>query len=91
MIGHFDNVDKKKLKEICGNVLCLFGELPSSLLITVKPQEIADYVKERFDMFGDTGGLIIDGAVEGILAHAKPENADAMMKTVFEYGIYWEC
>jgi uroporphyrinogen-III decarboxylase len=88
VMGHFDNVDKKKFKEICGDVLCFYGDVPPSLLITGKPGEVADYVKELIDMFGDTGGLIIDGAVEGIPVQAKPENVDAMMKTVFEYGIY---
>jgi len=88
VMGHFDQVDKKKFKEICGNVLCFYGDVPPSLLITGKPQEVADYVKELIDMFSDTGALIIDGAVEGIPVQARPENVETMMKTVFEYGVY---
>ncbi len=88
IMGHFDSVDKKKFKEICGDVLCFYGDIPPSLLITGKPQEVKDYVKELIDMFSDTGALIIDGAVEGIPAQSKPENVEAMMETVFEYGVY---
>jgi uroporphyrinogen-III decarboxylase len=88
VMGHFDNVDKKKFKEICGNVLCFYGDVPPSLLITGNPGDVEDYIKELIDMFSDTGGLIIDGAVEGLPVRAKPENVEAMMKTVFEYGVY---
>ncbi|MBT8341714.1 MAG: hypothetical protein HKP58_20170 [Desulfatitalea sp.] len=88
VMGHFDIVDKKKFKEICGDVMCFYGDIPPSLLITGNPQQVKDYVKGLIDMFGDTGTLIIDGAVEGIPVQARPENVEAMMQTVSEHGIY---
>ena len=59
-----------------------------SLFITGTPGETRDYVKALIDMFSDTGTLIIDGAVEGIPAEARPENVEAMMEAVFDYGCY---
>jgi uroporphyrinogen-III decarboxylase len=85
--GHFDKMDKKKFKEILGDVMCFWGDIPPGLMLTGKPQEVKDYVKSLIDMFPD-GGLIVDGAVESIPAESKPENVSAMMEAVFEYGEY---
>ena len=86
MAGHFDKVDKKKFKEVLGGIMCFWGDVPPDLLLTGKPQQVKDYVKQLIDMFADTGGLIVDGAVESIPAESRPENAAAMMEAVFEYG-----
>jgi uroporphyrinogen-III decarboxylase len=86
--GHFDRVDRKKFKEMLGNVMCFWGDVPPQLLVTGTPEKVKDYVKELIDFFGDTGSLIVDGAVEGIPSEAKPENVEAMTEAVFEYGVY---
>ncbi len=53
--AHFDRIDRKKFKEICGDVMCFWGNVPSSLLVTGTPQQVKDDVKELVDLFGDTG------------------------------------
>lgn len=88
VLGHFDVVDKKKAKAIIGDTMCFWGNVPAELLVTGTPQQIKDYVKELIDIFGDNGGLIVDGAVEGVPPESKPENVEAMTETVFEYGVY---
>jgi uroporphyrinogen-III decarboxylase len=85
--GHFDKVDQKKFKEVLGDVMCFWGDVPPGLLLTGKPQEVKDYVKSLIDMFAGTGGLIVDGAVESIPAESRHENVAAMMEAVFEYGV----
>ena len=62
--------------------------MPAELLVTGTPQQIKDYVKELIDIFGDTGGLIVDGAVDGVPPESRPENVEAMTEAVFEYGVY---
>ncbi len=42
-------------------------------------------VKELIDLFGDSGGLIIDGP-GGVPDEARPENVAAMVEATFEYG-----
>jgi hypothetical protein len=84
--GHFDHIDRKKFKEICGDVMCFWGNVPASLLCTGTPQEVKDDVKELIDLFGDTGALMIDGN-QGIPDEARPENVMAMREAVEEYGI----
>ncbi len=85
--GHFDIVDRKRAKEIIGNSICFWGNVPSSLLATGTPKQVKEDVRELIDLFGDNGGVIIDGS-GGIPDEAKPENVAAMVEEVFEYGIY---
>lgn len=88
VLGHFDVVDKKKAKEIIGDVMCFWGNVPAEMLVTGTPQQVSDYVKELIDIFGDNGGLMVDGAVDGVPPESKPENVEAMTQTAFEYGVY---
>lgn len=63
------------------------SELPApSPEYLTREKRFNDAVKQLIDMFADTGGLIVDGAVESIPAESRPENAAAMMEAVFEYG-----
>ena len=82
--AHFDRIDRKKFKEVCGDTMCFWGNVPSSLLVTGTPQQVKDDVKELVDLFGETG-LIIDGP-GGIPDQAKPENVEALAEAVEEYA-----
>ena len=84
--AHFDRVDRKKFKEICGDTMCFWGNVPNSLLATGTPQQVKDDVKELIDLFGDRGALIIDGP-GGIPDDAKLENVEALIEAVEEHGI----
>jgi hypothetical protein len=83
--AHFDHIDRRKFKTVCGDVMCFWGNVPASLLCTGTPQAVKDDVKELIDLFGDTGTLIIDGN-QGIPDEARPENVLAMREAVEEYG-----
>jgi uroporphyrinogen-III decarboxylase len=85
--GHFDVIDKQKAKEIIGDTMCFWGDVPAQTLISGTKEQTRDYVKKLIDTFGDNGGLIVDGAV-GIPKEAKIENVIAMTEAVFEYGVY---
>ena len=85
--AHFDRTDRKKFKETCGHNLCFWGDVPGSLMVTGTPGEVKDYVKGLIDDFGDTGGLIIDGA-NSITEEARPENVMALREAVDEYGVF---
>ena len=87
ILGHFDQVDRKKAKKMVGNIMCFWGNVPASLMCTGTPKQVKDDVKELIDIFGDNGGLIIDCSI-GIPDEAKPENVQALTDAVQEYGIY---
>ena len=71
VVGHFDVVDLHKAKEIIGDTMVFWGNVPAETLVTGTPQQIKDYVKKLIDIFGDNGGLIIDGAVDGVPPESK--------------------
>ena len=85
VVGHFDVVDRTKAKQILGDVMCFWGNVPASIMCMGKPQQVEDDVKELIDMFGDSG-LIIDSTV-GIPDEAKRENVQTLSDTVRKYGV----
>jgi uroporphyrinogen-III decarboxylase len=48
-------------------------------------QEVKDDVRRLIDIFGDSGGLIIDGSC-GLPDQARRENVFALTEAVHEYG-----
>jgi len=79
----FERTDMFKAKEVLRDTVCIRGNVPVSLIITGKPAEVRDHVKKLFDVCGDGGGFILDGAV-GIPDEAKHENVIAMYETAKE-------
>lgn len=88
VLGHFDVVDLVKAKKMIGDIMCFWGNIPAQMLVTGNPSQIKDYVKHLIDIFGDNGGLILDGSVDGIPPESKPENVEAIMETAIQYGTY---
>ena len=88
VLGHFDVIDLKKAKAAIGDTMCFWGNVPAPMLVTGTPQKVKDYCKELIDTFGDNGGLILDGAVDGVPPDSRPENVEAIMETALEYGVY---
>ncbi len=86
VMAHFDRVDRKEAKKIIGDTMCFWGNVPARMLITGTPDEVRDDVKELIDTFADNGGLIVDSSM-GLPDEAKPENVEAMIDTVFTYGV----
>lgn len=88
VLAHMDRVDIDKFKKVLGDTVCFWGNVPGTMLIAGTKDQTRDYVKKLIDTFGDTGGLIVDGSIEGIPAQAKIENVMAMIETVHDYGKY---
>jgi uroporphyrinogen-III decarboxylase len=82
---HFDVIDRKEARAQIGGLNCFWGNVSATLLITGTPKQVREDVIDLIDHFGDTGGLIIDGAAT-IPDEAKPENVEAMTAAVLEYG-----
>jgi uroporphyrinogen-III decarboxylase len=87
ILGHFDQVDRKKAKKLLGEVMCFWGNVPASLMCAGTPQQVKDDVKELIDIFGDNGGLIVDSTM-GLPDESKPENVQALTEAAHEYGVY---
>ena len=79
MAGHFDKVDRVKFKEILGDKMCFWGNVPVSLLCTGTPRQVKDDVGELVELFGGTGTLILDSGL-GIPDEARPETSTRCAK-----------
>jgi hypothetical protein len=82
----FERTDMFKAKEVLGDVVCLQGNVPLSLLVGGTPDDVKDYCKKLIDKVGKGGGLILAPATS--LDDAKPENVKAMFDVTKEYGVY---
>ena len=80
--AHFDRIDRTKSEEVCGDAMCFWGNMPSSMLATRTPPQVKHDVKGIVCIMGD--GLILDG-LGGLSAEAKPENILALREALDEY------
>jgi hypothetical protein len=85
-VWHFDQTDMARAKEVLGDVACIQGNVPLSLLHAGTTEAVADYVRNLIDTAGKGGGFILDlGAVAD---SGNPENLHTMIRTAKEYGAY---
>lgn len=81
----FERTDLVRAKQVLGDVVCLRGNVPSSLLTTGTPEQVDDYCRILIEKVGKGGGFILDGAI-GIPDESRPENVRAMYESVRRYS-----
>jgi hypothetical protein len=82
----FDLTDMAKAKEILGDVSCIGGNVPLSLLQLGTTQEVKDYILRLINVAGNKGGFIVmNGAT---MDDVKAENLRAMIESVKKFGVY---
>jgi len=81
----FERTDLTRAKEVLGEVVCLRGNVPASLLTTGTPEEIDEYCCKLIRAAGKGGGLILDCGI-GIPDESKLENVRAMYQSVRRYS-----
>jgi len=85
-IWMFDQTDMAEAKEIVGDTLCVFGNVPSTVLELGTPQNVKDYCKGLIDTAGKGGGFIMGNGA--FFDEAKAENVKTMVDFTKEYGGY---
>ena len=75
-----------RAKDIIGDVMCICGNVPVSLLRAGTAEEIKDYCKKQIDVVGRGGGFIM--STRSVLDDAKPENVRIMFDFTKRYGVY---
>jgi hypothetical protein len=82
----FDQTDMARAKQTIGQVACIQGNMPLSLLHASTADKVAEYTRRLIDDAGEGGGFIVDfGAVAD---EGKDETLEMMIKTAKEYGVY---
>jgi len=82
----FDLTDMAQAKKTVGQVACIAGNVPLSLLCTATPDEVKAYCKALIDAAGKDGGFIFSTGAG--MQGSRPENVKAMIEFSKEYGIY---
>ena len=82
-----EKTDMAKAKEILGDKICLYGNVPSSLLVHGTVKDVKKYCKKLIEDCADGGGFILSTECETPW-DAKPENVKAIIDSAKEYGKY---
>lgn len=82
-----EKTDMKKAKEILGDKICLYGNVPSSLLVHGTVNDVKKYCKKLIEDCAEGGGFILSTECETPW-DAKPENVKAIVDSAKEYGKY---
>ena len=82
----FDQTDMAHAKATIGQVACLEGNMPLSLLHAGTADEVAAHTRKLIDEAGEGGGYIMD--IGAVADGGKDENLHAMIETTKEYGVY---
>ena len=76
-----------KAKEVLGDRMCIFGDVPAAKLVTGSTAEVDEYCHRLFEEVGKGGGFILAAGCE-VPPNARPENLRAMVEAVKKYGYY---
>lgn len=79
-----ERTDLVRAKEVLGDVVCLRGNVPASMLTTGTPAQVDAFSRRLIEKVGKGGGLILDCGI-GIPDESKPENVKAMFEAARKY------
>jgi uroporphyrinogen-III decarboxylase len=76
--------DMKKFKELVGDHMAMMGDVPASLLAAGTPDDVYQYTQGLIELFEGRGLIVCPGCDAPI--NAKPENMEALVAAVHDYG-----
>lgn len=82
----FDQTDMKEVKKRFTGWACFAGNVPSSMLIAAKPDDVCAYVRQLIADVGRDGGYIL--TTGATVDNAVAANLHAMIDTCKQYGVY---
>jgi len=86
VVWYFDQTDMGRAKEMLGDIACIMGNVPASLLMIGKPEEVKEHCRKLIETCGKGGGYILAGGAS--INEGNPDNLRAMIAAAKEYGVY---
>jgi hypothetical protein len=86
VVWYFDQTDMKQAKKILGDVCCIAGNVPTSVVIKGTADDVKEYSRRLIEDCAAGGGYILAGGAS--IDNGKFENLKAMMEAAKEYGVY---
>ncbi|MBI5649321.1 MAG: hypothetical protein HZC40_02560 [Chloroflexi bacterium] len=85
-IGRFDRSDMFKVKEVVGDVMCIQGGFPVSLLQGGTREQIREHTQKMCAVVGKGGGFIMGPSTT--ISESDPELVKIWVDATREYGVY---
>jgi hypothetical protein len=82
----FDQTDMARAKKELGDVCCIMGNVPTSLMMTGTAQEVKEHCRKLIEVCGKGGGYVLTGGAS--IDKGPAQNMHAMMAAAKEYGTY---
>jgi uroporphyrinogen-III decarboxylase len=82
----FDQTDMAEAKKYLGNVACILGNVPTSVVKTGTKEQVKEACRKLIETCAPGGGYILAGGAS--IDKGKFENLKAMMEAAYEYGVY---
>jgi uroporphyrinogen-III decarboxylase len=82
----FDQTDMANAKRVIGDVCCIAGNVPSSLVSTGTARQVKENCRRLIEICAPGGGYILAGGAS--VAETKAENLRAFTEAAKEYGVY---
>ena len=86
VVWWFDQTDMAEAKRIIGDICCLVGNVPTSIVMTGTVEQVKDRCRQLIRDCAAGGGYILGGGAS--IDNGKIENLRAMMDAAKEYGVY---
>jgi uroporphyrinogen-III decarboxylase len=86
VVWYFDQTDMAQAKKILGNVSCIVGNVPSSLMMTGTSAQVKENCRRLIETCAPGGGYILAGGAS--IDKGDIANLRAMMEAAYEYGVY---
>ena len=87
VLYRFEDTPMDLAKKVLGDVACITGGFDNTLLTFGTVQQVTEACKKMLDDCAAGGGFIFQ-AKSSLVGDCKPENVEAMFRTVRDYGKY---
>jgi hypothetical protein len=85
-IWFFEHMDMAKAKKIVGVNTCIAGNVPVTMMVTGKPEEVKERCRQLIEICAPGSGYMMTAGAWMDIGNV--ENLRAMMEAVKEYGVY---
>jgi hypothetical protein len=86
IIGWFDRVDMVKAKDMLKDIMCICGNMPTTVLQFGPAESVREQTKRLIEIAGKGGGFIM--ASRSVLDEADPKLVKVWAEATREYGVY---
>jgi len=86
VVWYFDQTDMEQAKKVLGDISCIAGNVPSSLMMTGTSSQVMESCRELIETCAPGGGYILAGGAS--IDKGDLSNLKAMMEAACKYGAY---